>query len=306
MIEVYTNSYGRVDIEVRDSSGELVNPDGNINVEIFDYDLVDPGTGNIGSIIDSGTATQVSYNGVAVTGRYYYELTPDETEFNRNLRASWSFQVSGENRSGQVNVFVVTPYVSISSLRMIRELNEFSDYDLFGMERLVSRVIDTYCGQSFGSQVNASKTAIGAGSDYLWLPARLTSLTSVKISEEERDVTEYTVLDKDNPWRIRNRRDYEYDPVSEIDPKTFFKNGVIYVIKGNWGYRYVPPEITEAAKILVKTYFYDDSAYRERYISDIKAGQWSMKFTATGDSTTGSANADMILSAYRNINAAVI
>lgn len=311
MSEFYTNTYSSVQIAVRDSDGSLSDPDGTVSVEVFDYDLVDPSTGAVGSVIETGNASQVYYNDVIAQGRFFYELSPSVTNRPRTLRVSWEYSVGGSSRTGSDTVFISVPYVQFNELRDIKDLSAYSDQEIISMERLTAKVIDAYCSQSFGNEVGVSKTVPGDDSDYLWLPNKLTSLDSVKIlddyaTDEERDITNYVVLDLDNPWRLRNKRNLEYMPVSEIEDRPFFKNGVIYSVKGDWGYNYVPIEITQAAKILVNYFFCSDSVYRDRYIKDIKAGNWRMVFSATGDSTTGSANADMILSAYRNFNAAVI
>jgi len=204
------------------------------------------------------------------------------------------------------------------------ELNEFSDQEIINMERMVSKFIDSYCGQSFSYEIAKTKTSIGPGSDYLTLPSRLWQLDEVTILDDyitivrdsegnvidrdysQRSILPYVVLDYDNPWTIRNRRNIDYVSMSEISNRHLFKNGAIYAITGNWGYQYVPHKVTEAATILVKLYFFDDANYRDRYLTEIMAGNWRMKFRSTGDETTGSANADVLLSAYRNINAAVI
>ena len=324
MNEFYVNSYSPVAIDILNVSGELADPDGAISVEVFDYGLVDEETRLPGTVVETGFANQVMYGSSPATGRYYYMLTPSITENPRQLRVSWSYQIGGTQRKGSTTVFISVPYATIDDLRTIKELNDYSDEELKSMERLVSKVIDVFCGQSFGYEKNAIKTSFGQNSDFLWLPERLHRLEDVTILDDyvsvlrnpegdivgkdfdSRSIREYVVLDQDNPWRIRNRRNIDYITLSVTNSRGMFRSGAIYAVKGDWGYPFVPIQVTEAAKILVKTYFYDDATYRERYITTIRAGNWRMEFQATGDETTGSANADMILTAYKNINAAVI
>lgn len=325
MFEAYINSYSTVDLEIRDSSGELVDAVGNVSVEVFDYGAYDEETEELGVVVSQGTASKRYYGSTPALGRYFYQLNPSITNEQKTLRVTWDFTLpGGEERRIQESVFVGTPYVSVSKLREIRELNEYSDYELIVMERLISRIIDTYCGQSFAAEVNKTKTVVGDGSDYLILPGRLWDLSSVTIlddyneirrdgdgnvvafNEVGRDVTNYIVLDSDNPWRLRNKRTEKYVAMNEISTRSFFRNGVTYAVRGNWGHQYVPAKVSEAAALLVKLYFYDDATYRDRYIHEIQAGNWRMKFRSTGDETTGSANADILLSSYRNINAAVL
>lgn len=323
MAEIYVNSYGIVDIEVRDSSGALVAPDGPIDVTIFDYSLLNE-DGTLGAVIETGEAVQVFYGGTEAVGRFFYQVTPEITSDPRILKITWEYDLDGMTRSFSDNSFVSVPYVSLNKLRDIKELNDFSDQELISMERLVSRIIDAYCGQTFSYEINKTKTVMGNDSDYLLLPGRLWELGSAAVLEDYativvdgegnvvtneisgRDITQYVTRDFDNPWRLRNKRTFDYIAMSEVKSRYFFRNGHIYAVTGNWGHQFVPSKVSEAAASLVKTYFYDDATYRDRYISEIQAGNWRMKFRATGDETTGSANADMMLYDYRNINAAVI
>lgn len=323
MAEIYVNSYGIIDIEVKDSDSNLVSPDNDVSVTIFDYSILND-DGSLGSTIEEGFATQVFYGGNPATGRFFYQITPEITAFPRVLRITWEYEVNGQSRYFSDNSFISIPYASLSKLREIKELNDFSDQELISMERLVSRVIDAYCGQSFSYELDKTKTVSGHDSDFLLLPGRLWELGSVSVLEDYstiivdgegnvvtngitgRDVTQFVTRDFDNPWRLRNKRTFDFIAMSETKSRYFFKNGHIYAVRGNWGYQFVPSKVSEAAAALVKTYFYDDSTYRDRYISEIQSGTWRMKFRATGDETTGSANADMMLYDYRNINAAVI
>jgi len=324
MNEFYVDSYSPVTIDITNASGELTEPDGAVSVEVFDFDEVDEETRIPGKVIEEGFASQISYGSNFAEGRYYYLLTPSITSSPRQLKVSWSYQIDGMQKTGSKTVFVSIPYATIEDLRSISELSEYSDEELRAMERLVGKVIDVYCGQTFGHEKNVTKTAFGQDSDFLWLPARLWRLEDVTILDDyvsvlrnpqgdiigknfdSRSIGEYVVLDFDSPWRVRSRRNIDYETLSVTRSSKMFKSGFIYAVKGDWGYPFVPIQITEAVKILVKTYFYDDATYRERYITSIRAGNWRMEFSATGDETTGSANADMILTAYKNINAAVI
>jgi len=326
MSEVYTNTYSLIDLDITDSRGDLVAPFGDVLVEVYDYDFYDSSSNSLGKVIEEGTASQLIYGDSPAVGRFFYELTPEITSEPRNLRISWTYNLSGSSASRKKSkeVFVGAAYADLASLREISELNEYSDQQIMSMERLVSRIIDSYCGQSFGFEKNKIKTVLGSSSEYLILPERLWELSDitvlddyeritrdsqgnvVSIDRSGRSILDYVAVDLDNPWRIRNRRSYNYVALDETRSRSFFKNGNIYAIRGNWGYPFVPARVTEATKILIKTYFYDDAAYRDRYINEIMAGNWRMKFSATGDATTGSASADIILSTYRNINAAVL
>jgi hypothetical protein len=255
MAEVYTNTYAIIDLEITDSRGNLVDPIGDVNVEVFDYDVYNEQTGDSGAVVDEGVASQTLYGSAPATGRFEYELTPEITSEPKTLRITWTYSLDageGQERSNSKEIFVSVPYATLSRLREIKELNEYSDQEIMAMERLVARVIDSYCGQSFGFEIDKIKTVVGDASEYLILPSRLWKLNDLSVLDDHeriirdnlgnildvdisgRSVLEYVTVDVDNPWRIRNKRSYNNITMDETRTKSFFKNGNIYAVRGNW------------------------------------------------------------------------
>jgi hypothetical protein len=311
-MEFYTNTNAVVTFNIDPESA-----DGAIDVEVFDYNLVDPESGARGVSIETGIAT---VEGEVVS----YTLDKSITQTPRELMLVATYEEDEVTREVTNMAFINVPYVELHEVRMDPAFDDYDDEELRRMERLVAAVINSYCNQSFDYELGTTKTALGKASDYLWLPRRLWSLDAVTVLDDSvrvlkdiegniistdttvREITDRVQFDYDNPWRLRNRRTMDYDPILVTRRRGLFSEGEIYAVRGNWGYEFVPRGVRLATRILMETYFAEDSVYRDRYIDNIRAGNWRMEFRVTGDETTGSANADMILSGFKNINAAVI
>lgn len=282
-------------------AGEFAAADGVVMVRVFDPD---------GTEVHADEADIV-----AVAGEPTYYATnigPAITDLESGYSLQWTYTVGGVAVVKTEELHIVTPYVPLSTLMLLPELAEFDTFALRKMERLVAGIIDVYTNQTFSRENDAAYIVLGQDSDSLALPKRLIELASVELLDGTDSITPYpltayVVTDPDRPWLLRRRKDF--DVSRRLSPTTnyrFFKYPELYRVTGDWGWDYVPAEVTRAAEILVKEYFCEDSKYRDKYIANIRAGDWRMEFKVTGDETTGSANADMLLTGFRNVALAVI
>lgn len=248
----------------------------------------------------------------------YYSLIvgPDITSLGAGHTIEWSYTIQHLSQMIPVvrreELNVVTPYISMAALKTNPELEGIEDYALRKMERLVSGIIDVFANQTFSRDNNVSITILGQDSDQLPLPKRIIRLADISMLDHDEGITpyplnEYVMFDPDDRWTLRRRTSHYVQ--RKFTPTTryrFFKYPSIYRVTGDWGWEYVPEDVTHAAMILVQEYFCEDAKYRDKFISNIRAGDWRMEFKLTGDETTGSANADMLLTRYRNVGLAVI
>lgn len=309
MIEVYRNDIDKLVHQVY-VGDELTEADGSVEYVVRSRIT--------GDVVDFGTASEQGES----PDNVWYEVIvgPSVTAAEDEYDLEWSYSVSGVNVTKLERLYVVTPYVTMQTLRKNKKLDIYTNEQLRSQERVVAEIIDAFCNQSFNFEPETSKTAFGKDSDFLWLPKRLVALSSVevldrpvRIEQDEivgegppLDITNRVVLDEDNRWRIRRRRGVRETGLDPLYDRSLFKEGAVYQVTGDWGYRGVPREVSKAAEILVDRYFADDSKYRDVYINNIRAGNWRMEFKLTGDETTGSANADMMLSGHRSLNAVII
>lgn len=266
-----------------------------------------------GDIVASGEATLIT-----ATPYNYYEATigPDVTANTGKYEIEWVYDIitndTTYNMTPREQFSVVVPYVGLAEMMSFPELASYAAKELRAMERLVAGIIDVYTNQTFNREDNLSVTILGQDSDQLALPRRIINLDTVSVLDYDEaidpyPITEYVKFDTDNRWILRRRKDWDVDrKINPVSSYRFFKYPTLYQVTGDWGWDFVPQDVSRAAGILIKEYFCEDAKYRDKFIDNIRAGDWRMEFKVTGDETTGSANADMLLTGYRNVGLAVI
>ena len=287
------------------SNGSESNADGPVTVDVYSVET--------GSPIVTGDATNSPSTGV-----YEYTIGGELTADVGSYRLVWNYSLGGENYSPEDNVDIVTPYVLQSELPTeLQEPNKTYD-EYVRMERIVRHVINAYTSQDFYYRRNRNYTVRGNDSDFLALPKRLVNLTSVEIErddlstsgDESYDITQYVAKDPDGGNLVRRKmtggESFRHDPDGLLSSGPLFKHGKHYVVTGDWGWRTIPGGVSLAAGLLMEAYFCGDATYRDKNIANIRSADWRIEFAVTGSSTTGSANADMILSEYKNFNLVII
>lgn len=87
---------------------------------------------------------------------------------------------------------------------------------------------------------------------------------------------------------------------------TPWKQDYPFAITGDWGYKTVPANVKEAARLLVNDYACSEAAYRDRYLESIKAADWRLQFSSRAWESTGNVRADQLLDEYVLLDWAVI
>lgn len=271
-----------------------------IKYTIFVNGVPTDAAGNVTVTVNSnilGNATKTT----GKTGEYTMVLPPNYTSEEQYLDVTWSFAIGAHNFVITESYKVITPYIEWPDFYA-----DFAQYsktydDYIEAEKVARYVINSFCGQKFG-KIQATYDVEGNGNDGLILPERLLTLTDISWYEDpyviyvEQDVPWELAADG---WIIRKRQDYsDPDPVrTEFDT---FKRNRKYFVEGVWGWKSVPAEIQEAAKILIGSYLCPDVTYRNKYLESIKSGDWRLQFSKQAWSGTGDANVDTILEDFRN------
>jgi hypothetical protein len=247
---------------------------------------------------------------------WHYLLTQDVTNVFDTYAVTWEYETQGYPVVYTEEVIIVKPVVTFGYFNARYPDVELSGPDFRLLESVARKVIETYCNQTFSKTENQAVTALGMDSDSLPLPRRIIRLDSLVVLDDtvdsqentvSYDVTEYVTFDADDPWAIR--RKYRWGLVegnSPISRRRFFKYPNRYRVVGDFGWDSVPQAVRDAASLLIVEYMQPDNKYRQRYVDVIRAGDWRMEFEETGMTTTGNADADAMLSQYRNLNPGVI
>jgi hypothetical protein len=306
-MEIYQGAITRVRHTIY-SDDVVVEADGAVLVTILN---------SAGDVVVDGAAASYS----EPDEEYSYLLGPEVTGIIDRYYLTWSYDV-GNN--GVVYPIITPPEELIIVRPVITYQQLFTRYpdlpltqpEFRLLEGVVRKVIETYCNQTFTKEVDDSYTILGGDSNSLPLPKRLINLTAVSLLDDvidsngdpiSYDLTDYVTWDADKPWSIRRRRGFGSTIGSDVTTRRrFFKYPGVYRVRGDWGWENVPQPVVDAAGILIVEYMQPDAKYRDKYITVIRAGDWRMEFEETGMATTGSANADAMLSPFRNLNPGII
>lgn len=87
---------------------------------------------------------------------------------------------------------------------------------------------------------------------------------------------------------------------------TAWKQDYPFAIRGDWGYKTIPANVKEAARLLVNDYACSEAAYRDRYLESITSADWRLQFSTRSWDSTGNVRADQLLDEYVLLDWAVV
>lgn len=212
------------------------------------------------------------------------------------------------------NIDVIRPYVSnIQSLST--ELNK-SLSATKEMERTARYIIDSEVSSGFG-YIRKQKEIVGNGSDFLVVGEKINTL--YKVYENGILLFDSTSNNNEVTFAISTDRT-SIVPVEENQNKTeypevwrdrylgrSFADGYDYIIEADFGYKVIPQDIQEAARLLCGDLSSDNMKYLNKYIESFDNDDFKIKFAKNFNASTGNLVVDRILSKYKNdINVKVL
>lgn len=276
-------------------------------------DIYDLETGEL--LIDNAVSEKIDL------GRYAYSTPLWLSYSDRELRAVWSYsiEIDGVVQDGMweqlitVNVPYTTPAVVADRFpddEIVQRIYREQPEQLRDAERTVRYVINSFVGQRFTLETNKTYEIRGRGLKELYLPKRLARLTKI----EDEDGRVYGgQIDAFTNFSIRKGNDVlPYSAYTDgltlygapigTRSRTGRWDDKVYLVTGDWGWTFIPHEVTEATNLLVRDSMSPDTKYFEMYVDNIRAADWRMEFVKTGDRTTGNAKADLMLSRFHTGN----
>jgi hypothetical protein len=314
MAEIYVKQASPVKFKLY-WGGEITDADNDVTATVKEA----LPSGSLSATIATYTATKLE------TDIGTYEITIPHTiaDQPKNLRIEWTYSVDGSTSSNIQIVDIVTPYVNIYDV--IDDLNIGTDpsdpnhktyNDLQQAEKYARKLIEAYTNQVFywypGTQITQ-----GYGSDILPLPIRIEQIT--KLYEEDVKVFDsalatnnwfYTPIVSESNYGVRvNLQDLQDDTIYSangmVTPSVnnrgysgTFKKDLRYKVEGIFGWNYVPDNVKEASKILMKQYFEQDRAWKDKYVKNISTFDWKFEFMQDAHRGTGNLYADQLLAPY--------
>lgn len=269
-------------------------------------------------------ASTVTFDGVdTYSVTIPWHITRQDQDFI--VEWTYSFDEHGvpHTLTERVEVQIVTPLLSLDEIARIAEKELPADLDyVTDLERKVRFAIQTISGQNFGKWYGVMSSS-GNGSNRLLLPAPILDFTRLSFDGAIRSnwgltiildgwglsggTVEINSIKQAPPDWMLDRFDYDGKiRAPMVYDAHRFHDGVEYVVEGLWGYRDVPADIKQAARLLVSDYACDESLWRDRYIDSIRAGEWRFEFNPNAFTGTGNVQVDQILANYRKHTLAVI
>lgn len=288
MRELFVNNLSTVDYTIY-INGVATNADGPVTAKAFAN--------------GSETGTSISVSSPS-TGKYTAILPMSMVAGEGEVRVEWSFTLQTNVMIVSEEYTVVTPYASWTTFQ-----GKASYADFLDCERIARKIIDAYTGQFFG-KISAIYMIEGTDTNGLRMPRRLMSLTEVRWQDQYTNPQVITAPSPSDGWN-----EYDWDISADgwilrtprsrrkldmVYPTKFsFKRNVSYNVNGLWGYKSVPTNIEEAAKIIIANLLCKDQKYRDKYLEEVKASDWDITFMKEAFQGTGSVTADQLLNDYR-------
>lgn len=263
-----------------------------------------------------------SYEGVLVSGSDFNLVIDREVcKYDRKLKVEIQAVDSNTYTEDEFYANIIRPYATPE------EISEYGDIEivqsnpgirqatraqLIKQEKRARMLIDAVVGEPFVFKYKTIAT-LGQGTDMLHIGQRIESFDKIiKDDEVIYDTTqdpEINLLDyqvgistsKQNLKVILSGENInEWADVSVLNSKGFFNKNSSYIVRGEYGWKYIPVDINQAVCELVTDMICSDYEYRNKNIKSIKNDAYSVEF-AQG-SSTGNKIVDSLIAPYKRFD----
>lgn len=248
-------------------------------------------------------------------------LNTEVCKYDRKLRIDLQIIDQNTYTEDQIHVNIIRPYATA------QEISEYGDIEivqsnpgirqatisqLIRQEKRARLLIDSIIGEPFVFKYKTVST-LGQGTDMLYVGQRIESFDKIVQDDEtvyditqdpEINLLEYQVgisSSKQNLKVILSGENInEWADISVLNSKGFFNKNSSYLVRGEYGWRYIPVDINQAVCELVTDMVCSDYEYRNKNIKSIKNDSYSVEF-AQG-SSTGNKIADSLIAPYKRFD----
>lgn len=212
------------------------------------------------------------------------------------------------------NIDIIRPYIS-DIQGLATELGK-SVSAVKEMEMTARYIIESEVSGGFG-YIRKEKEIVGNGSDFLVVGEKINKLYKVyengkllfDSESENNDINFAISIDKTSIVPIASEQNKTEYPEVWRDRYLgrAFADGYDYVIDADFGYKLVPQDIQQAARLLCADISSDNMKYLNKYIESFDNDDFRIKFAKNFNASTGNLVVDRILSKYKNnINVKVL
>ena len=320
MAEIYKDQTSPIKTKIF-WGGELVDADDDVIAVVYDItedNTISP-TVNPNVPVGTFTATKLETD----MGTYQVVLPLSLCRRNRKFKVEWRYEVEGKEASHIYFTDVVTPYANLSDI--IDDLNFGTDtsdpnyksyHELQMAEKYARKLIEIYTNQVF-HLYDDRQIVYGSGADILPMPFKMNQIhelyeNDVLLVDNINNISNWTYapMISESGFGIRVNRQQLNDgmvyvsnglvppTINDLGSSGAFKKDYRYSVQGRFGWSSVPDNVEEACIILIKQFFDQDRAWKDKYVKNISTFDWKFEFMEDAHRGTGNLYADQLLSPY--------
>ena len=320
MAEIYKDQTSPIKTKIF-WGGELVDADDDVIAVVYDItedNTISP-TVNPNVPVGTFTATKLETD----MGTYQVVLPLSLCRRNRKFKVEWRYEVEGNEASHIYFTDVVTPYANLSDI--IDDLNFGTDtsdpnyksyHELQMAEKYARKLIEIYTNQVF-HLYDDRQIVYGSGADILPMPFKMNQIhelyeNDVLLVDNINNISNWTYapMISESGFGIRVNRQQLNDgmvyvsnglvppTINDLGSSGAFKKDYRYSVQGRFGWSSVPDNVEEACIILIKQFFDQDRAWKDKYVKNISTFDWKFEFMEDAHRGPGNLYADQLLSPY--------
>jgi hypothetical protein len=240
----------------------------------------------------SGTALQITTN-------FNLILDQEVTAYDRRLKVELQIIDASSYTEDELYVSLIRPYATTTELAEHAGLTivgsnpgfgQITEAELTKLERRARLYINSKISDDFTFKYKTVGT-LGQGSDVLFIGQRIESFDKIiKDDEVIYDTTadpEINLLDY--PFAVTNGKNslkvvwegtniIEWSDTSVINSAGYFERNSLYLIRGEYGWKYIPNDINLATLELVNDMLCSDFNYKNRGVKSVKNDAYTVEF----------------------------
>jgi hypothetical protein len=268
----------------------------------------------------TATATQ-SGTALQITTSFNLILDQEVTAYDRKLKIELQIIDASSYIEDELYVSLVRPYATATELAEHAGLTivgsnpgfgEITQAELTRLERRARLYINSKISDDFTFKYKTVGT-LGQGSDVLFIGQKIESFDKiVKDDEVIYDTTEDPEINLlDYPFAITNGKNslkvvweganiIEWSDTSVINSAGYFERNSLYLIRGEYGWKYIPNDINLATLELVNDMLCSDFNYKNRGVKSVKNDAYAVEFVPGNG--IGSVLVESLISQYNRFD----
>lgn len=274
----------------------------------------------VGTTVGTATSTQ-SGTALQITTNFNLILDQEVSSYDRRLRIELQIIDASSYTEDELYATLVRPYATATELAEHSGLTivgsnpgfgEITQAELIKLERRARLYINSKISDDFTFRYKTVGT-LGQGSDVLFIGQRIESFDKIiKDDEVIYDITEDPEINLlDYPFAITKGKNslkvvweganiIEWSDTSVINSAGYFERNSLYLIRGEYGWKYIPNDINLATLELVNDMLCSDFNYKNRGVKSVKNDAYTVEFVPGNG--IGSVLVESLISQYNRFD----